>query len=660
MNSGAPKRRSQPGLFAMHMTKPPYIAFATHPLVRERFVKGDALVVTQPGNGTPLWASQGGAQIFGRDSISDLVNDGAAPDSIAYRQFAAMAARLSNPGQSLDFTIHIQKRFRREAVKASATQLSLNGEPFCLFACRTGNTNGSLLPLVEGFSTEEAHLAIVDDNGTVLASSRGFERTSLQLETIQELVSQVKTGEEFYTERLTTTSTGIWPLQIGRLTDDLTMLYASPELAEEIQAEAPPAPASSPDANGVQPSNRSALETIAAIDESLGILSEAETAPALAQTAPVVRKVPGQNETQAGEPATKGAEVILTRPVRFVWRTNAEDRISEVSRELAETVGAEQADITGLTFEDLETRLGVIGGKAISRLLDQTDTWSGRTVDWPMGDALVPVDLAALPTFTRERDFAGFRGFGLIRLGERKPAPTPQPAPQEKTSPLLTEDERNAFDEIAERLRSMSTHDAPPTTENETAPVGPSSPVIRRRLATEHEPGKEAVDAGIDIASVDTEPDAIIIQSGEAVLHANPAFLALSGYGSVTSVIAAGGTDALVERGSDDRLFLLTADGGRLPVSLNLRAIAWQGRRALALTVTPEHQLEAPPFPLSTLRRPGKPKWLRMRLASSRPFWKQRQTASSCLIATRMFVRSARRPLPFSGLKPKALKAQHL
>nr|WP_272209958.1 PAS domain S-box protein [Marinicella sp. W31]MDC2875805.1 PAS domain S-box protein [Marinicella sp. W31] len=60
----------------------------------------------------------------------------------------------------------------------------------------------------------------------------------------------------------------------------------------------------------------------------------------------------------------------------------------------------------------------------------------------------------------------------------------------------------------------------------------------------------------------------------------------------MTQSLAAGGPNAFVERGADDRLFLRTADGGRLPVSFHLQAIAWNGNRALALTLRPEHNAD--------------------------------------------------------------------
>src|SRR5690606_21706551 len=53
----------------------------------------------------------------------------------------------------------------------------------------------------------------------------------------------------------------------------------------------------------------------------------------------------------------------------------------------------------------------------ITGLLERRDTWSGRSVLWPVAgtDLAIPVDLAALPVYDRNRVFEGFRGFGVAR-----------------------------------------------------------------------------------------------------------------------------------------------------------------------------------------------------------------------------------------------------
>jgi PAS domain S-box-containing protein len=108
------------------------------------------------------------------------------------------------------------------------------------------------------------------------------------------------------------------------------------------------------------------------------------------------------------------------RASRFVWKIDAEGRFSEVSGEFAEAVGPHAADINGVAFSDLAALFNLDPDGKIGELLKKRDTWSGKTIYWPAeGTSLmVPVDLAALPTYTRNRDFDGFRGFGIVRVGD--------------------------------------------------------------------------------------------------------------------------------------------------------------------------------------------------------------------------------------------------
>jgi len=108
------------------------------------------------------------------------------------------------------------------------------------------------------------------------------------------------------------------------------------------------------------------------------------------------------------------------RPVRFVWKINREGAFSEVSPEFAQAVGPNAADIIDRRFPDIARVFNLDPNHEITELLNRRDTWSGKTVNWPVEGTsmVVPVDMAALPTYTRERRFDGFRGFGIVRLGE--------------------------------------------------------------------------------------------------------------------------------------------------------------------------------------------------------------------------------------------------
>jgi PAS domain S-box-containing protein len=108
------------------------------------------------------------------------------------------------------------------------------------------------------------------------------------------------------------------------------------------------------------------------------------------------------------------------RPIRFVWKLDASGVFAEVSDEFARAVGPHAGDIVGQSFRELSALFGLDPEGQIASLLDRRDTWSGRTVKWPVEgtDLAVPVDLAALPTYSRNREFDGFRGFGIIRVGD--------------------------------------------------------------------------------------------------------------------------------------------------------------------------------------------------------------------------------------------------
>lgn len=128
------------------------------------------------------------------------------------------------------------------------------------------------------------------------------------------------------------------------------------------------------------------------------------------------------------------------RPVRFAWKMDVDQRFTFLSDEFAEVLGPDATDIVGSTWEEVSDAFGLDPRGNISRALDRRDTWSGKTVAWPVtGAALrVPVDLAALPAFDRNRKFEGYRGFGVCRTSDavQDPSgfiPIPVQAPESAT-----------------------------------------------------------------------------------------------------------------------------------------------------------------------------------------------------------------------------------
>ncbi|MES0880285.1 ATP-binding protein [Roseibium sp. SCP14] len=131
------------------------------------------------------------------------------------------------------------------------------------------------------------------------------------------------------------------------------------------------------------------------------------------------------------------------RPIRFAWKMDVDRRFTFLSDEFSEVLGPDATNIVGLTWEEVSKIFDLDPRGSISRALDRRDTWSGKTINWPVSGAAlrVPVDMAALPAFDRNRKFEGYRGFGVCRTAD---------ALQDPDNPILaflvTADEDGADD----------------------------------------------------------------------------------------------------------------------------------------------------------------------------------------------------------------------
>lgn len=162
------------------------------------------------------------------------------------------------------------------------------------------------------------------------------------------------------------------------------------------------------------------LETTAIADEE----DAAESFLAKSQPASPAKRTPASGD--ANDEAVSSSQEFrfegggAGEPVRFAWTIDANGVFQSVSPELAKTVGPNAADIEGRKWRDIANVFGFDHSDEIASLLERRDTWSGKSVLWPVQgtDLSVPVDLAALPVFGSARQFDGFRGFGIIRVAD--------------------------------------------------------------------------------------------------------------------------------------------------------------------------------------------------------------------------------------------------
>ncbi|WP_306910275.1 PAS domain-containing sensor histidine kinase [Rhizobium mesoamericanum] len=508
----------------------PFIDIAVHPRVRERFSRGEAMVLLSADLSRALWANGAGAELFGQAAVYDLLDQGIDGADITFRQLEATARQLLNVGDRRNFLIRIARGFQRVPVQATVELIRLvSGELAVLLslpvATNALSIKASAEQMLRGLDDPDTHMAVIGAGGEIIAASPGFASLGVTQQTAKAMTTLAGEHADRLVKRPVATDKGFLPAAVGRLSDEpvLNLLFAVETVIGRLDPIDPPAPTHDLSTAGVNhnepPEAASFIDAINAIagiedmeehhedgiHESLeGDSAEAMTAEAatVAEEAleaepipevarlendllpiasdeavehPSLVKDPTASETtpesladepaaaapddeeavaaedeesQANPPALEtviapdddasvtaeteqskpetvakaGAFVFNpnSRATRFVWKIDAAGRFSEVSSEFAEAVGPHAADIIGTPFSDISALFNLDPEGKISEALARRDTWSGKTINWPIeGTSLaVPVDLAALPTYTRSREFDGFRGFGVVRLSD--------------------------------------------------------------------------------------------------------------------------------------------------------------------------------------------------------------------------------------------------
>jgi PAS domain S-box-containing protein len=305
-------------------------------------------------------------------------------------------------------------------------------------------------------------------------------------------------------------------------------------------------------------------------------------------------------------------------PFRFVWQTDADTHFSVASQEFADLLGSNTAGVFGRSWPDIAQALNVDPQGQIANAIGACETFSGIVLLWPVDDVdgRLPVEMSGLPVFDRDRQFKGFRGFGICRdldrLREirqrRMPQPSPEmPPPTEAASkilpfhptpepraeePKLNLRERSAFQELArelsERLKRTSTAARAPVPDDfGSEPAVPIAQPVR-------EPMKVAADAQDTRPILDRLPVGILIYRLNTLMYANRAFLDWTGYHTLEALNEAGGLDSLFieskprtsgKKTAGKSLTIATVSGKQKPVEGRLFSATWNNDSALVLMI---------------------------------------------------------------------------
>ncbi|MBY3190097.1 ATP-binding protein [Rhizobium laguerreae] len=497
----------------------PFIDIAVHARVRERFSRGEAMVLFSADLARLLWANGAGAELFGHSAVYDLLDQGVDRTDITFRQLETAARQLTDIGDSRSLMIRVARGFQRAQVQAAAELIRLSqGEKAILFSVPVSAkplaAGASAAQMLQGLDDPDTHMAVIGANGEVIAASPGFASLGISEQTAKTLINLAGAHPDRLVKRPVATGRGNLPAAVGKLSDEpaLNLLFAvetaighldpvdtpaqeesgppaevlqddpvtpaglteiidavsgieeveetleeiageneqpaetAAASADEAIEETHPAADAEPESDGdmIDISADEATEPAAVIEDDVTSIAETvetataeplaeagetpvEEAPAAVHEEPAIAPSLVPDTPPAPELAAEPGFVFRpnSRATRFVWKIDAEGRFTEVSHEFAEAVGPHASDIIGSAFGDVAALFNLDPDGKLSEALARRDTWSGKTILWPIeGTSLVvPVDLAALPTYTRNRDFDGFRGFGVVRLSDAQEDP---------------------------------------------------------------------------------------------------------------------------------------------------------------------------------------------------------------------------------------------
>lgn len=426
-----------------------FIDIAVLDPVRERFAAGDSLLILSSTLDEIAWANGPGAALLGYATVEAAIGSPPNIGALATRQIRATRGFPDIPG-SHPVSVRLTQGLASFTVAFLASGITLpDGEAAILLAQPTPQAGAggqqAAKRAISGFASEDYIAAIVDADGRVMAASRDPAEPRLDHEAILGLVGDVGREKDRLVKKLVEVGTDRIPCGIARLTDDPVLhLLVIVETAADVPTESL-APVATEEGQRVPPADAVAMreETAdkAAATNQSGADADGEdhwyfkdgeddTRKEAAGTVATDASARSGSESAAGEaaepPASPPSDPCLpSSPMKFVWRTDADGRFSSISDDFIRTLGGMAEEIVGRSFAEVASALGFDQEGEIARLLERRDTWSGHSVMWPVkGTAWrVPVDLAGLPIYGRERVFEGFRGFGVARFGEAVTVP---------------------------------------------------------------------------------------------------------------------------------------------------------------------------------------------------------------------------------------------
>jgi len=124
----------------------------------------------------------------------------------------------------------------------------------------------------------------------------------------------------------------------------------------------------------------------------------------------------GEAATPRSEPGETEQPPSRRHPLRFMWQMDADGRFALGSDAFTRLIGVRTAANFGRPWSEIERAFALDPEGLVVKAIATRETWSGITLNWPADDGTrLPVELSGLPIHDGQRNFVGYRGFGVCR-----------------------------------------------------------------------------------------------------------------------------------------------------------------------------------------------------------------------------------------------------
>jgi PAS domain S-box-containing protein len=439
-----------------------------------------------------LWANPVAARLFGAVNSAELAGKSFGPADTHRRQVASVASRLPSSGATRLERLHGFGARPGMLMTCGCARLSFpDGSHGILIAARETTTRS--LPLAERLRLlaegQKMPIAAFDRNGALMGANdaAGSFLTQLSDAAVDQARAAalvqgrvelpVLNGRVIFLRVGSGADVGLIALSMPGMAAEPSGAEARPQLAASSGTEHMVAPAAElPLPSYEQPAlSNEAPSEFALIDEFAEPLDDGPQASsaeaAASQPVPVAAEAVDTGLVESSKDAT--SPTPRRHPLRFTWQMDADGNFSLGADEFTFLIGARTAAGFGRPWREIAESFGLDPEERVRAAIASRETWSGITLYWPVdGGGRLPVELSGVPMFDQNREFSGYRGFGVCRdldslehLAElRRLYPAGDPADAAERSPARETDP-------AESERAAGAHPSENVTGAE--PAGP-------------------------------------------------------------------------------------------------------------------------------------------------------------------------------------------